>query len=473
MSRNSKSAMGLLIPKIALPFAGLLTGGLIVAAFGFSLAVNLPGHLTYDSVIQLYEGRFGAYAGWHPPIMSWLLGLGDALDPGTALFVIFDTLLLYGAMALLVLIRKRPSWLAAPVVVLMAATPQFLIYPGTVWKDVLFVHAAIAGFACLAYAAAQWPKPRRRFALIAASLAFFVLAALARQNGILVLLAGVGGLGWIAASQAADRRRRQALVYGGCALAAALIAIVAGTAALDLRKTGDSGPWAQFRLLELYDIVGMTKADPGIDLHQLDDHLPGLAAAVRSDGVRLYTPLRNDDLLNSAKLLDALASASPSTVFRQWRDLVIRHPWLYLKIRGRVFWQVFATPDISLCLPYAVGVAGPARPMRALHLAERDDDRDDALDDYASRLQGTPVFSHPFFFATGIVCLLVLLRRRRAADLAMAAMLAGFFAFTASFFVISIACDYRYLYGIDMAAMIALFYLTLDPRALWQASPHG
>jgi hypothetical protein len=47
-------------------------------------------------------------------------------------------------------------------------------------------------------------------------------------------------------------------------------------------------------------------------------------------------------------------------------------------------------------------------------------------------------------------------------------MLIAAFAFTASFFVISIACDYRYLYFLDIAALAAVFYLALDPAYLFQ-----
>ena len=46
----------------------------------------------------------------------------------------------------------------------------------------------------------------------------------------------------------------------------------------------------------------------------------------------------------------------------------------------------------------------------------------------------------------------------------MAALIASALAFTASFFVISISCDYRYLYFLDLSALAALFYLSLDTR---------
>jgi len=57
---------------------------------------------------------------------------------------------------------------------------------------------------------------------------------------------------------------------------------------------------------------------------------------------------------------------------------------------------------------------------------------------------------------------LLLIRRRRAADMTIAALLLGALAFAASFLVISVACDYRYLYLLDLAAMTGALYLALD-----------
>jgi hypothetical protein len=296
---------------------------------------------------------------------------------------------------------------------------------------------------------------------------FFVLAALARQNGILILLAGAAGLAWVAASQVPIRKRREALVYGGGLLVIAILAIAAANVALSFRVTGDSATVAQLRLLQIYDIVGMKKASPLLDLHTLTTKEPQLAAEVAGDGVKRYTPVRNDTLVATPYFLSALADSEPANVRDQWRDLVVSHAWLYLKVRAAVFWQVFATPDVSLCMPYKVGIEGPPDKLAALRMTERDDDRDDALDSYAGALQATPLFSHVFYFIIGAACFIVLALRRRDADKAMMAMLAGIFLFTASFFFISIACDYRYLYGIDLAAMVTLFYLALDPASVW------
>ena len=131
-------------------------GALLVLGTGLMLALNLPGQMSPDSVSQLLEGRTGHYESWHPPVMAWLLGLFDAMWPGPALFVLFDTALLLGAWLLLLRLTKAPGWGAFAVALVMLLTPQFLLHQGTVWKDILFADSAIAAFACLAAAASRW-----------------------------------------------------------------------------------------------------------------------------------------------------------------------------------------------------------------------------------------------------------------------------------------------------------------------------
>jgi hypothetical protein len=165
------------------PWAELATAGTIVAGALAVIVLDWPGHLSYDSVIQLLEGRTGVYGTWHPPVMSWLLGLDDAVLPGTGLFVFLDMAVVFGAFLSLLRLGSKITWAAAALAVLCMLSPQFLIYQGIVWKDVLFADAAVAGFVCLAHAAHDWSAIRARIALIVLAFAFFVLAALARSVG--------------------------------------------------------------------------------------------------------------------------------------------------------------------------------------------------------------------------------------------------------------------------------------------------
>lgn len=443
------------------PISAIVTPGIIVAGFVFSLAANLPGHFSYDSVMQLWEGRTGSYNNWHPPVMAWLLGVFDALSPGAGLFVIFNSLLGFGSFAAILWLRPRPSWAAAAIAACAVLTPQLLIYEGAIWKDVLFADAGAAGFACLALAAAVWLKPRLRYGLIAAGFALLVLAALARQNGILMLIAGAGAIGWIAAKQAPQRRAMAAMIYGGGALFGALMVMMVANYALATHVDRDTAD-RQIVRLQAYDIIGALAAQPNYNLHEIESADPHLAEMLRSDGVRLYNPERSDTLLNSPALQSALLNTRLSLFSAQWRDLVLHHPWLYLRVRADVFRWVFLTPDLRLCVPYYVGIDGPPDEMAELGLKQRWDDRDQALDDYAENFVGTPILSHAFYAALAIAALSFLLWRRRPEDIAIAAMLGGALACTLSYFVISIACDYRYLYALDLSAMLAMFYLSLD-----------
>src|SRR5260221_14285998 len=88
----------------------LVAAAIMLAGAAASLAMNLPGHLSYDSILQLAQGRDGLYNTWHPPVMAWLLGVTDRIARGTVLFVVLDTGLIFGAVLALILLGRRVSW---------------------------------------------------------------------------------------------------------------------------------------------------------------------------------------------------------------------------------------------------------------------------------------------------------------------------------------------------------------------------
>ena len=114
------------------------TAAILIAGWAAAIAVSWPGHLSYDSIIQLHDGRTGFYHSWHPPVMAWLLGLADAMLPGAGLFVVFDATMFFGALLLLSRCKASGSWFAAIAAAGFALLPQCLLYQGIVWKDVLF-----------------------------------------------------------------------------------------------------------------------------------------------------------------------------------------------------------------------------------------------------------------------------------------------------------------------------------------------
>jgi hypothetical protein len=157
------------------------------------------------------------------------------------------------------------------------------------------------------------------------------------------------------------------------------------------------------------------------------------------------------------------AQIVPGAVMAQWQALLLRRPDLYLRERADLFWQVLATPDIGLCHPAYAGIDGDPAALKALGLPARIRPRDARLAAYTRGFMGTPILSHLAFGALAVGLLILYVRRRRRADLAMAGMLAGALVFAASFFFVSVACDYRYLYPLDLAAMLALFQIFAAP----------
>jgi 4-amino-4-deoxy-L-arabinose transferase-like glycosyltransferase len=429
------------------------------------VATNWPGHLSYDSVLQLGQARSGVYNTWHPPVMAWLMGIGDLLVPGTGLFTAFDAALAFGALAAAAWLgRVRAGWVAIAVAAVAVVLPQLLIYQGIVWKDVLFADAAVAGFACLAIAAGG----AGRWWFGGASFVLLVLAGLARQNGLVLLPFAAIAAGWIAAREGMPRWRASVLGVG--VFAALLGSVFAAGALLNLRSDGEPGPAEQFRLLQIYDLAGAVAHDPKLVLDHLDEDDPDMARAIRAQAPHLYTPVRNDPLISAPGMQTPLRTLDEDALSADWRALVLHRTGLYLQVRWADFAQVLFTPDIAACRPIFTGIEAPQSLLQGLGLKGRRDARDLFFDRYGKAFFGTPVLSHVPFLLIALVSIVLFVRRRRPEDIAFATMLTGALAFGASFFAISIACDYRYLYLLDLSALVALLYAATDWRTLWRNS---
>jgi hypothetical protein len=428
-------------------------------------AVNFPGSMEDDSFVQLVEGRTQSYSNWHPPVMSWLLGLSDSLSgPPAAWFVGFQMLLAFGALAAVLWLPKRVSWAAVPAAVAMLFLPQFFLLQAVVWKDALFANAVLAGFVCLGHAAMRWERERLRIALLAASALFLALAVLTRQNGIVIVPCAAVALFFVAWRR--EDQWKRAAGYGAALAGLCFAMAFAGNAALQLRADGYPARQEQFKILRIYDITGMVYRDLDMPLTVLEREAPRLAHLIRTEGVARWTPIKNDTLELSPRIVAALDATSAPVLARQWRELVVRYPWQYLAVRALLFRWVFQPPDVGLCHPFHVGDQGGEEELSELGIQPRLDARDVMLWHYGDFFQfNTPVFSHALWAAAIAIFLVPLIRRRNAADLAIAGLIAAAAVFTATFFVVSIACDYRYLYLVDLTALAGALYAVADwPR---------
>jgi hypothetical protein len=359
------------------------------------------------------------------------------------------------------------GWVCVALCAAFAVTPQLLIYRSIVWKDVLFAGSNAAGFAAMARAAAIWTRTPRRLAWMAASGLLLVLAALTRQNGAVVLPFAALAVGLIAGRTKARGGARRGLAYGTAFLLATAGIAIAGAIALNTRIDPDAEVGSPWRALHAYDLVNALSLEPTMPLPVMHAKDPMLERVLRTRGVKAYSPVRADGI---EPILDRARVSGPveAPLDAQWRDMIVHQPLLYLRARARTFAWVLLTPDHDQCLLIYTGVDGPADGMADAGLTRRQSDWDDTLADSAMLLAPTPVYSHAAYAGLAVLLLCLLLWRRRAPDFAVAGLLGASLGFVASFAVISIACDYRYLYAIDIAAIVSAVYVA----ATWRGIVH-
>ncbi len=423
------------------------------------LAVNLPGHLSYDSVAQLHEGRLGVRETWGPVMYAWLLGRADSVVPGASLYVVASALVLLGAFLGLRTLRPRTSWLAVAAAAAVMATPQLLIYQAIVWKDVLFANLALAAFVCLAHAARRWGDWGFRLGALAAAMLCVALGALVRQNGAIVLPFAAVAIAWTARR---DGWLKSLSWGGGWLVATALVMQLLAAAVALPGQDADPAINRGVRIVAHYDIIGAVAHRPGLPLARLHAADPKVEAAVRRAARMSYSAERVDSLDRTPEL-SAIWLVPDAEIMGQWRDIVHHQPGAYAAHRLDVFRWLVAAPVIDRCLPVHVGVGGAPDQVADLGVAAVIEPQDRQLSGYAARLYPTPVYSHVSYILICLAVLAAMLLRRQPADWMMAALMASALAFAASFLVISIACDYRYLYFLDLAAMAGALYVALDP----------
>jgi hypothetical protein len=429
-----------------------------------TLAANVPGQMSLDSVVALTEARTGVRQTWAPAVSSWILKLFDQLVAGTGLYLTASAALLFFSLMSLTRLRPRSTWLAVGLGVLAILTPQILLYQGIVWRDVLFANLTIAGFVMLAHAAKAWAA-RPPILPLAGALVCLALAALARQNGVILVVAASGVLAWTARTQGAKGGGwRPALAWGlGALLAAGLLALGVDQIARPASTPAKLRLNAASLILEHYDIVGAKAHHPRLKLEEIGKVDPAAQALIETQAAKVYTPTRVDTLDADETFRKTLWHVPDAAMHAQWRQIIVHYPAAYLLQRADVFRWTFLTPKLELCLPAQVGVSGPQAMVDKLGVQSGVDIQDQALADYAKRFYRTPVYSHLTWALAAVGVIVLLLRRRDPADWVFIALLGGALAFTASFAVISVACDYRYLYLLDLAAIVGVLYTALDP----------
>lgn len=425
----------------------------IAAEAVLGISWGVPGHLSVDSLIQLYETRTWKFASGNPPGMAYLLGLFDFVVPGTALFVVFDQALLTASLLLAYVTHRNRGPILSLLSAVLVLNPVLIAYTGIVWKDVVFAHLLVFSFSLLIARGCGTLKSTNWLLL---SLAAALLACTIRQQGIVVVVP----LALAAAMQAVRGGVRRTAFVTLFLLAVVLcnVGLAAVSASVIQSRPKVAAP-SMLPSLVTFDIAG-------IWAHVKADHpqspIPDAVALAASR----YSPYRVDTL-GQLPSLGYLWSLRGGQLVAIWVSQIAHDPIEYIEHRLAHLGALFGFGDPAQCLPIFVGVSdftwdGVDLP-RFLHLQA-------GLDARSASLYGLlqPLFDGPLFRPIVYVCILIiamLLIMRRRGPVEPLLMIASALIHAATFIVFSIACDFRYLYYTVVAATISVLYIPIRPAA--------
>lgn len=437
----------------ALAVIALVTGAL--------MALHAPGHMSWDSLVQLDEGLGRKYLSWNPPSFSLFLGGTYALFGSTSAALLVSQSLLVFATFRLSADPGESTSLRAAACVSALAVPVVLIYAGILWKDVYFAHLALTGFAVL-----NGDRVEKRHLVLAAML--LGAASTVRQQGAVLLVPLLVYAFMSAATDARSSVRRPwapaVLAIGGFLCAYLLVNAL-------VRYTAIEMPGKPYRygvnLIQRYDIAGIVYRDTGAPLDEFAKW-PGFDRNRYVEFIgQAYSPQRLDFLDLGGPF--HVGEERSGVVRSQWRSLIAARPLTYLAHRKDVFGWMLGANDPTKCLPFIDGIVpGPREVMARLNFQVEPHP-------IASRLtQWIPqeIFRPYAYLASGALATGSLLlwrwRRRRQADgieavrdrravmsgpaiplLYLAALL-----YALAHFFIGIACDFRYMYFPVLASIV-------------------
>ena len=416
---------------------------------GLALWAGLPGQLSTDSIIQLYEGRTHQTISFNPALMAILLGVLDSLGNAPIGFVLLSQGLFSWAVWLAFGERtSRGRWWQFLLAAVLICNPVVLAYTGIVWKDVLFAHASIALFLLINRWYEQKSKPDILQICVVVVLMTIVIGV--RQQGLLfALIAAV----WLASFFEKTKLRVLALtipfVLGPWLLNKTLSDVVQKPF-----PDGVNVATVGLKILMQYDLVGIS-ANGGTLPARAPSSSEGKALANITMQTPQYDRFRVDTLVGPSSDYWALPIAD---TVKLWSGAISANFGLYAKHRMDHFSTLLGFEDMRKCLPVHSGISGPVQHSLVeqeltsfLGLQPGMNHSSEYVIRTVWELTKTPLLMHWAYALILLVIAVVLLIQKRYVLLSLVGCC---FTYLASYFVLGIACDFRYGYVLTASASV-------------------
>jgi len=428
-----------------LPTLVLLMGAALLAW------AHWPGHISYDTLVQLRDGLSREYQSNQPPAMSWLvanayqtpLGLGGLLLVNIAVWCCAAWLI----YRLLSDSGKPRAWIALLIWLLF---PISFLYNGILWKDVLAANLATLAFLLVI--------PRRASpgtgALAASAIGIAATALIRQQMALVIPILGVAvGL----SRRSEGTIPRTAAIWLGSTLAIMLTAERA--LVRDAKSVSGLDTEGAVYQLTTFDLAGIRAHGGQIKTPTLS--AAGVDAQHLSTLFELYHPDRVDHL-GAHPRNPLMAIADPvAALLPDWRRSVSANPRAYVLHRWEHFLWLLGLREPELCLPYQLGIPALPDGFPDLPLPSSRPERIAQLNAVAQYT--LPLFRPVIYTAVAALALAILWVRRPHGWQGLVMLQFAGLAYTGSYLLIGIACDFRYAYFVVPVALIGIFSCWMTP----------
>ncbi len=231
----------------------------VVLGIGLTIWCYNPGYIDYDSLWQLNEARKHQLDVVHPPLSSFLWGWFDSIIPGPFLMLLFQNLLFWIGLGLVIGLSLEGSFLSPFIIFGIGLYPVVSINLGTIWKDTSMAGSLL--LCCGLLLLTQRNRSKWAFAGVLVSL-YYALAV--RHDAFPAVFPMALWTGWVAwelflPAVAAGRLKR--LVSGVCIFS--LLWILVGATNKALAPQGvrfvKTLPWSA-QTVFIHDLVAVSVA---------------------------------------------------------------------------------------------------------------------------------------------------------------------------------------------------------------------
>jgi hypothetical protein len=406
-----------------------------------TIAAFHPGYMSPDSVDQLLQARTAQFDAWHPPVMAWVWRHIDAAWPGPAGMLVLQVVTFYAGLGLAAGVTLRGFRGPAAVLAIGLLPPVFALL-GTIWKDVQMGAALVMAVGLILVA-------ERRGSRVALLLAIAPLwyATAARYNAVTAVFPIACWWAWVAGRSWSPLRLARGVPAG------AVVAIVVATSAsFASRAILDGRPIYPLQDCFVHDLVAISRVSGRDELPSWEYEGTG-TAPIEYQRSR-YSPAAVDSIVYWQYGYRHVTDPEKVWDLRvHWVDAVLRHPGTWARHRLALFGRLMGVEDSHLT--YWNGIdANPFGIVHPRHALNR------AVMVLLDAFRGSVLF-RPWAWWLASLVLLAWAAATRRASAGTWALVASGTAYLLPFLEAAPSDDFRYVWWVTIAALIA-------PMTIWR-----